>query len=92
MDHGCVWRSFAAGLVAATDAASRSDNFLRIAVLTVFAFLAPVLVMASSWHWLGEITRMERVAVYLRGIEFHLGKHPTRNLLASMKRPLNWEL
>lgn len=82
---------FGAGVVAASDPDARVDGFLRLAILLIFGVLIPALLAAATWHWLGELTRMERVAVFLRGLEHHLRKNPAPHSLGSPHGPLNWE-
>lgn len=83
---------FGAGIVAATDGTSRTDSFLRMAVLLIFAALIPGLSFAATLNWLGEMTRMERTAVYLRGVEYELRQHPAPNLFRPSFPPLNWDV
>lgn len=86
---------FGAGLVAATR--TTLPEFVPLigyASLVIYSILLPGLVCVASWQWLGEITRMERVGVYLRGME-----RAIRNAVDSgeidtfcgIASPLGWE-
>jgi hypothetical protein len=69
-------------------------TFHDIAVLVIFTVLLPGLMCAATWQWLGEITRMERVGMYLRGLERYLARQGQNGQSLSegdQLSPLNWE-
>lgn len=83
---------FGAGLVAANEATKpQADPFLQWMVFGVFAVLLPGLMSAASFHWLGEITRMERAGSYVRGLEYELKDAAFAVGSERFLRPLNWE-
>jgi hypothetical protein len=86
---------FGAGLIAATQPTETEfAPLLKYASLVIYSILLPGLVCVATWQWLGEITRMERVGVYLRGLEravrnaTEAGEIDTFPGIAS---PLGWE-
>lgn len=75
-----------------TDPAAKAFN--DNAVLLIFTVLLPGLMCAATWQWLGEITRMERVGMYLRGFERHLALQESQGSSVpanSRPGPLHWE-
>lgn len=81
---------FGAGFVALTGT-NIKEFIVKLAVFLVFGVLLPGLMWAASWHWLGEMRRMERAGRYLRGLEFALGDSPVAVGQSKLSRPLNWE-
>lgn len=82
---------FGAGFVALTEATKTSNPFLQWMVAVMFGLLLPGLMWAASFHWLGEITRMERAGSYVRGLEFQFRSAEFSIGSGSVPRPLNWE-
>ena len=83
---------FGAALVALSqDLTGPVQSFVAYASLIIFTFLIPGLVCAATWQWLGEITRMERVGVFLRGFETNLRQAGLHQTIPGLRSPLNWE-
>jgi len=81
---------FVAGLVSlTTDTPDDNVGVVRTLTYLLFGLIVPGITAAATWHWLGEITRMERTGAYLRGYEIHVnGTDVVRP--KSSPRP-NWE-
>lgn len=83
---------FGAGLIASRQEGSQTANdFVAYAALVIFSLVLPGLVCAATWQWLGEITRMERTGVFLRGLEHALRSAGHAQLSPGLRFALNWE-
>lgn len=85
---------FAGALVLLTQSVEPANSSFRdVAILLIFTVLLPGLICAATWQWLGEITRMERVGMYLRGLERHLNNNANYNprLVINDAPSLHWE-
>lgn len=82
---------FGAGLLAASnDVAEDLSSTVSWMAAIIYGLLLPGLVCAASWAWIGEIRRMERAGVYLRGVERRISEE-TRRSSSSVIAPLHWE-
>lgn len=82
---------FGAGFVAVAAALEHPNSYLQWMVAVLFGLLLPGLMWAASFHWLGEIRRMERAGSYVRGLEFQLKDVEFSIGPGFLSRPLNWE-
>jgi len=82
---------FGAGLLAANgDIDSNLVESVTWMAALIYGLLLPGLVCAAAWSWIGEIRRMERTGVYVRGLERRL-RAQTERSRSSVVGPLNWE-
>lgn len=81
-------------VVVAQQIDSAYKSFNANAILLIFTVLLPGLMCAATWQWLGEITRMERIGMYLRGLERYLDQEATNDSVipaGDQLSPLHWE-
>lgn len=82
---------FGAGLLAASNQiASDLTSAVAWMAALIYGILLPGLVSAAAWSWIGEIRRMERSGVYMRGVERRF-RIETQTSSSSVVSPLNWE-
>lgn len=83
---------FGAGLLAASsDVSETLQSTVEWMAVLIYGLLLPGLVCAAAWSWIGEIRRMERTGVYLRGFERRTRVETKLNASSSVVAPLNWE-
>lgn len=83
---------FGAGLLAASsDVSETLQSTVEWMAVVIYGLLLPGLVCAAAWSWIGEIRRMERTGVYLRGFERRTRVETKLSASSSVVAPLNWE-